>query len=75
MARSLSQRGAQLLRGPITIGDEVGAAPQVLHQPGRGAPAGFQVAGEVHAAHHALPRIFRRTRQDLRTALGHHVRQ
>jgi hypothetical protein len=73
VAGSLSARGAQLVRGPLAGGDEIGVATQSLHEPGRAAPAGFQIAREMHAAHHALPRIAGRARQQLRAPLRHHV--
>jgi hypothetical protein len=75
MARSLSQRGAQFPRGQLPIGDEGGIATHPLHQPGGAALAGLQVARKMHAAHHALPRVFGRTCQQLRTTLGQHVGQ
>jgi len=74
VAGSLSQR-AQFLRGRLARGDEGGAAPHPLHEPGRALPAGFQVARKMHAAHHSLPGVVRRARQQLRAALGQHVGQ
>jgi len=75
VAGSLSQRGAQFARGARASYDEGWAALHPLHEPGRALPAGFQVARKVHAAHHALPGVFRRARQQLRAALGQHVGQ
>jgi hypothetical protein len=75
VAGSLSEGGAQLACGAVAVGEEGGIAPHAFHEPGRALPAGFQVAGEVHAAHHALPRVLRRARQQLIAPLRHHVRQ
>jgi hypothetical protein len=67
------QHGAQFLRGPVAGGDEGGAAAQLRDEPRGAALAGRQVAGEVHAANHALPREFGGARQQLLAALGNHV--
>lgn len=71
----MSQCAAQFLCGAVTVGDEGGIATQPFHQPGRATLAGIEVAGEVHAADHALARIFRRARQQLFTPFRQHVRQ
>jgi hypothetical protein len=73
VAGTLSQRGAQLLRGPVAVGDERGVLTQAFDQPGRAALARLQIARKVHAADHALPRVLRRARQQLRAPLGQHV--
>jgi hypothetical protein len=75
VAGSLSQGGAQVLRGAVAVGDERGIAPHALHEPRRALLAGFEIAGKMHAAHHALPRVFRRARQQLLAPLRHHVGQ
>jgi hypothetical protein len=75
VAGSLSQRRAHLPRGLFAGRDEARIAPHPLHEPGRALPAGFQVARKVHAAHHALPRVFCRARQQLRAAFGQHIGQ
>lgn len=74
MAGALSgQYGAQLPSGTIAIGDEVGIVPHVLDEPGGAALAGGQVAGKMHAAHHALAREAGGARQQPIATLGHHV--
>ncbi|HEX6398828.1 MAG TPA: hypothetical protein VFZ95_15495 [Steroidobacteraceae bacterium] len=75
MAGPLSERGAQLLRGTVAVGDERGVATQASDQPGRAALAGVEIAGKVHAAHHALPRVVRGACQQLLASLGQHVGQ
>jgi hypothetical protein len=75
VAGPLSQRRPQFLRGPIAVGQEGGTAVHVFHQPGRAPLAGFEIAGEMHAAHHALPGEFGRARQQLRAALRQQVGQ
>jgi hypothetical protein len=75
VARRLSQGRAQFLRRTVARGREFRVAPQPLHEPGGCAPAGFEVAREVHAAHHALAREFGRARLQLRAAFRQHVGQ
>jgi hypothetical protein len=75
VAGPLSQRRPQFLRGPVAVGQKGGTAAHVLHQPGRAPLAGFEIAGEMHATHHSLPREFGRARQQLRAALRQQVRQ
>jgi hypothetical protein len=67
------QYGAQFLRGAVAVGDELGILPQLPDEPGGAALAGRQVAGKMHAAHHALARECSGARQQPIPALGHHV--
>ena len=62
-------------RPRLRIALEVGIAAHVVHQRLRRDPAGDQVAGEVHAADHALAREFARPRLQLHGAFGRHVGQ
>jgi hypothetical protein len=63
-------RRAQFAAGPLTRRDEGGIAPHLFDQPLRAPLAGVHVAGEMHAAHQALPCEFGGARQQDVAAFG-----